>query len=346
MPPTVRYRREAVTKYTATMNTAFRDAGIGAATAATIAATKVTPGVAAGVGALATVGAIFSATLGHWDVAKGLGAAVVGVALGTVARVAVFGAPTMSPITRLATLDHAAHPSQSGPNTLVHVPAGFDPAKPFDLLFYFRGWNSCVPVIAGAQPATCSAGGRERQNSDVVGQLDRAGRPQTILIMPEWPIEAASSDPGALAQRGAFRALAEEVLAEIVSPSVGASVRLQGAKATLIASHSGGYNPTSVAVDVGDLPRVTDILLLDALYGADASFIRFVRGGGRLVSIFTSGQTREHSLAVARAVDGVVDESAEAPTSEQWRAKMLAKKTSFAHSLVPLHYLQPWLASR
>ena len=304
------------------------------------------PGIAVGATAIGVVGAMFASAVGRWDIATSVGFATAGIATGGILRGVLGPRLAQEPITRLLRLRSAAHPSQDGPNTLVHIPRGFDPSAPFDLFFYFRGWNSCVPVIAGSAPARCRPDGRERQHSDVVGQLDRANRPQTVLIMPEWTIEAATSDPGALAREGAFRALAEEVLTEVVSPAVGAPVSLLGARGTILASHSGGYNPTQVAMDRGGLPPVTDILLLDALYGGDASFVRFVRGGGRLVSIFTGGQTQDHSVSVARSVGGVVDMDTSMPTAEQWALPMLAKKTSSSHSTVPLRYLQPWLASR
>ena len=300
-------------------------------------------GLAIGGAAIAASAALVAAATGRVDVAQGLGATAAGLFTGGLLRAAVYGSPLAQPYTEMVQLRNAPQPT--GPSALVHLPAGFDPGHSFDVLLYLRGWNSCVEAIAAPAPRPCREGGPARQNSDVIGQVDRVSS-QIVLVMPEWPMEQPSSDPGTLAREGAFRAFLEEVITQVVSTASGASLGIQDVRRVMIAAHSGGYLPAARALDRGQLPNVTDVLLLDALYGEVPAFERFVTGGGRLFTLFTSGATERNSIALARSVNGTIDTTTTVITPEQWRLNMLAKRTAQTHSAVPLHYLQDWLASR
>ena len=257
--------------------------------------------------------------------------------------------PRMKAMTKLITLRTAPHPAQRYPSALVHVPDGFDPRSPFAVLVYFRGWNSCVSVIAASERGKCRPDGPTHQHSDIVGQVDRS-RANLVLIMPELLVEQDLSDPGTLTRPGALKALIDEVLREHVGPHCGCSLIADSPSRVLLAAHSGGYHPTAVVLDRGGMSTITDVLLLDALYGDVSSFERFVRGGGKLVSIYTDGVTERRSLEIAQSLapmgQVVADRSTGLPSPEQWGSRVLVHRTAYGHSLIPLHYVEPWLSTR
>jgi hypothetical protein len=233
----------------------------------------------------------------------------------------------------------AAHPSQDGPAALLFLPAGFDANDNFDVLIYWRGWGSCVSVLAGSEPAPCRAGGRDRRPSDLMGQVQRSGR-NVALLMPELLIEQNSSDPGRLAQPAALALLGDAAL-----KATGLrNASFFNARRILVAAHSGGYVPA--ALTVASMGGVTDVLLLDALYGEVDTFVRFAEGGGRVTSIFTTGTTARKSEELADRTGGVFDRSTGPLSEADWRTPVLSHGSPYEHSNVPLHYVQSWLATR
>lgn len=263
-----------------------------------------------------------------------LGAALGGAALLLASRAGA--AQRLPRSTTLYTLRSQPFPD-AGPGVLVHVPEGFDPSRPTDVLVYFRGWNSCVSVLAGDRPAACRPSGSTRRHSDLAGQFDRAGV-NALLVMPELRVEEATGDPGQLRTSGAFARLLTELF-EVLSP-----LGLQPLRRVALAAHSGGYVATAAVLERGGVAIEGPVGLFDALYGESSVFERAALSGVRLLDLYTSsGGTADNSRALgarlASRMGGVVlDDRASAPTPEQWAAQVLIKKVPEDHSSVPLRH--------
>jgi hypothetical protein len=272
---------------------------------------------------------------GHDELSAHLGAVALGYGIGAVLPRSLRASYTGM----LDARELAAHPDQNAPAALVFLPDGFDPTVPYEVLIYYRGWSSCVEVLAGSDRSPCSPGGRERQHSDIAGQVQRSGR-NMALVMPELLVEQPTSNPGRLVDPMAVTALVDAALA--LAPTRD-PIRLADARRLWVASHSGGYVAAARAVD--GLP-VTDVLLLDSLYGEVRSFADFARRGGRVASIFTEGTTASKSAELVEIAGGSIFQSPEAVSVDQWRIRVMAHHTSVGHSLIPLTYLEPWLKTR
>jgi hypothetical protein len=328
----------------------FAPVATGAATGLVSLWANVPAGFPIGAAAISATASIFAATIGQNGIALHLGSAALGILAGTGLRVATSPAALESGTTRsggflwVGKLRNEAYSSLPH-SALVYAPPGFDPSRPFAVFVYFRGWGSCVTVLAGAEPARCSPGGRSKTPSDLMGQVDRSGA-NVLLVMPEWPIERDSSDPGALAREGAFRAMLDEVMVDVLSPAFGRPVRLDSASKIVLAAHSGGYRPLADALSRGGLPRRDDVLLLDAFYAGDAAFLSHVRQDGRLATLYTSGATERHSRSLADALRVPVLTAGFPLTEAQWRQPVIVARTTIDHSRLPLGTVQSWLQTR
>lgn len=328
----------------------FAPVATGVATGLVSLWANVPAGFPVGAAAISASASVFAATIGQHGVALHLGAAALGILAGTGLRIATSPASLGPGATRsggflwVGKLRNEAYSSLPH-SALVYAPPGFDPSRPFAVFVYFRGWGSCVTVLAGAEPARCSPGGRTRTASDLMGQVDRSGA-NVLLVMPEWPLERDSSDPGALAQEGAFRAMLDEIGTDVLSPAFGRPVRLAEASRVVLAAHSGGYYPLTVALARGGLHRADDVLLLDASYGGDSAFVQHARSGGPLAVLYTGGRTEEHSRSIASSLGAAMITAGSRLTDAQWRQPVTIAKTTIQHSLVPVGTVEAWLRTR
>lgn len=303
-----------------------------------------------GTAAISASASIFAATIGQTGIALHLGAAALGILAGTGLRIATSpsamgpGATRSGGFVWVGKLRNEAYSSLPH-SALVYAPPGFDPSRPFAVFVYFRGWGSCVPVLAGADPGSCAPGGRTRTASDLMGQVDRSGA-NVLLVMPEWPLERDSSDPGALAREGAFRAMLDEIGTDVLSAAFGRPVRLAEASRVVLAAHSGGYYPLTVALARGGLHRADDVLLLDASYGGDSAFVQHARSGSPLAVLYTGGRTEEHARSIASSLGASIITAGSRLTDAQWRQPVIVAKTTIDHSRVPLGTVEAWLRTR
>lgn len=195
---------------------------------------------------------------------------------------------------RVYKLDPAAAPfgARYSPGCIVVVPPGADGSR---VWVYFRGWSSCVSVIAGSVNGPCRAGGPSHVASHLADQLVASGS-RAVLVLPELRVEEQSGDPGALGRSGGLAALLAEVLPLAGCPPVPSWLGVM--------SHSGGYQGARAALVLGGLP-VSACVLLDSLYGYESDFRAWAQAhpGETFASVFTDGGgTAEHSRSIARAL--------------------------------------------
>ena len=132
----------------------------------------------------------------------------------------------------------------------------------------------------------------------LVEQHALSGR-DALLVVPQGPLDAASSDFGQLDRPGGHYALLRDAVSLlyrdgwIAHPGLGSGV---------ITAHSGGYLSASYLLLGGDLP-ILAVHLFDALYGQSWVFEDFALGGGRLRSGYTdSGGTADENEALLAAL--------------------------------------------
>ena len=170
-----------------------------------------------------------------------------------------------------------------------------------------------------AGDTSCHEGGDRQPGSAIASQVDEAGV-NALAVAVELRPEMSTGEPGNLAWPGGFHELLRELLSERLAPYLGCAIEVDALDRVVVVAHSGGYQAAASVLALGDVPQIREVVLLDALYGAQEVFLRWMGDGGdedslaeprrRFVDIYTccSG-TAEASRAMAeralRASSGV-----------------------------------------
>lgn len=260
------------------------------------------------------------------------------------------------PRTYRLTLDAGAFAkTPEHPSALLYVPRAFVPSPATALVVYLHGFNNCVDNIvrptADAQP--CTKGGAARNAYNLIGQLEDSGR-NALLLCPEVAFDQASSDPGRLGTAGGFHALVAEALAQ-VSKDLG-PIEVDHLGPVILASHSGGYAAAAAMAVRGGL-KVSELYLLDSLYGNSADFESWIKqdlgsfsGAAprrRFATVYTDtgGTLMNNQLLATRAAGfgldpGVIvdDRTTSTWPPETYQHGLLFKRSMLAHDGVPRYY--------
>lgn len=289
------------------------------------------------------------------------GAVAIGAAagLGAVALARLAARRRTPPGVRLLSgLASAPFPGQGDvPDAAVIIPSSFRPS-PFgiNVRIYIRGFGNCASVVSGASDARCSPGGRTRSASMLADQLERSGA-DAVVVVPELRFDAASSEPGSLAEPGGLARFLDEVLARL-APDIG-SFSSSDIGTLGVMSHSGGYLACAAVMEAGH-PALRSVVLLDSLYAADARFAAWVsrnaglftaRGGYRFADVYTaSGGTDERSrmlaervyadLSAAGTAAGMIydDEARTLTPAEFASAPVIFARSTLSHTDVTRYY--------
>ncbi|MGE0154713.1 MAG: hypothetical protein AB7R90_19000 [Reyranellaceae bacterium] len=145
------------------------------------------------------------------------------------------------------------HPHYTDDRVLFHLPPGFDPARPFEILVFFHGHGSEIERSVG-------------QDMDLPGQVDRARR-NLVLIAPQLAREAPDSSPGKLGQPDGLKNLLDEAAPLLAQRSGGKEEAFRAAP-VILSAFSGGYRSVAFSLARGGAEeRIRGVLLLDAVYG-------------------------------------------------------------------------------
>jgi hypothetical protein len=226
-------------------------------------------------------------------------------------------------------LENAAFRDSGHPDVAVHVPPGFDATRRPGLLVYFHGWQGCVQAAMGDGDVPCREGGDPRAGSAIAAQVDQAGV-NALAVAIELRPDMPSGEPGNLAVPGAFHELLRELLTEKLAPYVGCGIEVDGLDRVVVVAHSGGYQAAANVLSVGDVPQIREVVLLDALYGAQDVFLRWMRDGleedteslagpsRRFVDIFTccAGTAEASRIMAKEASRASSDATLLAPTAD------------------------------
>jgi hypothetical protein len=265
------------------------------------------------------------------------------------------GAPVL--LYELAT---AAYPDAGTPSVAVHVPPGFDPGNRPGVLAFFHGFDNCVANVVGATDTPCVDGGAARVAMHLVEQLD-AARVNAILVAVELDADQATGDPGQLAAPGDFRALLHELFTQHLDAVLGCPLDVGGLDRVVVSSHSGGYWATASVLAQGMVPAITEVDLLDSLYGEQPTFdgwmqsslARFATGRPdelRWVDVYTeSGGTAANSRAMAASAQAWLDDAGLAASyfdddttdtldAATYAHPVIFKLSGLTHDEVPQYY--------
>jgi hypothetical protein len=204
-----------------------------------------------------------------------------------------------------------AFPGLLHPDVAVHVPTGFDATRRPGLVLYFHGWQGCVGAAMASEDAPCSEDGGPRSSSNLARQIDES-RINALLAAVEIRVDMATGEPGRLAMPGGLRDLLRELFDEHLAEPLGCKLQVDALDRVVVVAHSGGYQAAAGALALGDVPRITEVDLVDALYGADDIFLRWMKSeiarydprvhdGLRFVDLYTCcAGTAEGSVELAR----------------------------------------------
>jgi hypothetical protein len=225
-------------------------------------------------------------------------------------RSACEGARAALPEALLYELRAGAFAGSAHPDVAVHVPPGFDATWRPGLVIYFHGWEGCVAAALSAEDTPCTDGGLPRPGADLASEIDAAGV-NALLVAIELRSDMPTGEPGKLAMPAGLRDLLRELFAEHLAAPLGCTVDIDGLDRVALVAHSGGYQAAASALAMGDV-AVTEVDLLDALYGADDIFSGWIASQAprfdprandplRFVDLYTCcGGTAERSRSLAR----------------------------------------------
>jgi hypothetical protein len=264
-------------------------------------------------------------------------------------------------------LREGAFPGSDRPDVAVHVPLGFDATLRPGLVLYFHGWQGCVEAAFSATDVACGDDSTRRPAADLVDQVD-ASRVNALLVAVEMRPGAPTGEPGKMAMPGGARALLRELFAEKIGAPLGCVLEPDALDRIVIMAHSGGYQAAAGVLEAGDLPRVTEVGLLDALYGGQNIFARWIANDAlrfdsrisdklRFVDLYTCcGGTQESSRSMVGRVmdilgpvglaDGVRDDESDSDLDERdLTAPALFKRVRRSHADLPRAYVRALLES-
>lgn len=221
--------------------------------------------------------------------------------------------------TLLYELRSGAFPGQGCPDVAVHVPERFDATRRPAAVVYFHGWNGCAGVSLSDDDAPCTDGGEPRQASALARQIDESGV-NALLIAVELRADAPTGEPGQLAEPGGLRGLLSELFVEHLAEPLGCTLEVDCLDRIVVMAHSGGYQAAASVLARGDLPQISEVDLLDGLYGADDIFEGWALdsaerfdGSRRFVDLYTCcGGTLERSRKLADLIRSRVGGAASA----------------------------------
>jgi hypothetical protein len=275
------------------------------------------------------------------------------------------GARDPLPEALLYELRAGAFPGSDHPDVAVHVPPGFDATRRPGLVIYFHGWEGCVAAALSAEETSCSDAGPLRPGSDLASSIDATGV-NALLVAIELRTDMPTGEPGKLAMPGGLRDLLRELFTEPLAGPLGCTLDIDALDRVVLVAHSGGYQAAASALALGDVARVTEVDLLDALYGADDVFAGWIGAQAprfdprvsdplRFVDLYTCcGGTMDGSRALARRAaealtragvpEALADDDLEAPVEASALAHgVVFKRVPGPHGELPRAFLRELL---
>lgn len=236
-------------------------------------------------------------------------------------------------------------PMRSAPSghAIVHLPAGFDPARPVHLVFFFHGSGVCVGQFLG-QRDRCGAALAYGPGCGGPDRFDPLGA-NAILVIPQLRFGARD----VLNHTGALRTLIEELLHETLPAAAGLpSLDVQRLDGITLVAHSAGHRALERGLaDPALVPLVRNVVLFDTTPVGTTAYRHWFASAGRrhrLTVLHTGWSAARQEAAaiveVARRVPGVsatITNSANAIAAMSTH-DVVAAYVPFEHGWVPWLY--------
>jgi hypothetical protein len=212
-------------------------------------------------------------------------------------------------------LPSAAFPGSGNADVAVHVPPGFDATRRPGVVLYLHGWRGCAAAAFTSDEGTCGDAGSA--GTDLAAELDAAGV-NALFVALETRFGLPTGEPGQLAMPGDGRQLLRELFTERLAGPLGCILPLEAIDRVALVAHSGGYQAAAALLSLGDLLSVGEVALLDALYGGDDVFARWIEAraarfdprsddAARFIDLYTTtGGTAAGSRALADRSRGML----------------------------------------
>jgi len=252
-------------------------------------------------------------------------------------------------------LRHAPFSTPGAPSVVVHVPAGFDPTSPLELVLFLHGFMGCAQVLMAEGQASCRDGDHVQDGWALARHHDEA-HTNSVLAVVQLALMKRSGKPGCFGREGCFDAFLAELLAELrahLQLDPAAEVRL-----TLVA-HSAGYKAALaiLAHSRAGMQRVQSVALMDALYGGAPELAEWLQRTAsrrtRMLSLYLAdGETRRGSRDLYRRARRALGSAQAKQVGPDELASELRVSRSLLiaygrgeHRLVPENYLAMLLAA-
>lgn len=229
----------------------------------------------------------------------------------------------------------------SAPNVIVHAPAGFDAAKPLDLVVFLHGYSGCVAVLMGKGESRCRRGDAPREGWDLGAHHDAAGK-NTLFIVPQLAFMQRDGRAGAFAKPLGFQAFLRELLSLTLVSQLGGPRQLVDIASITLVAHSAGFTTALSILEQGGVSEhVKAVVLLDALYGGTGGYARYaiahVPQGLRLISLHLGqGDThRENRLLYRRLRRSLGSERVTKSAQAELPAKIASHAVVIGVGLLP-----------
>jgi pimeloyl-ACP methyl ester carboxylesterase len=221
----------------------------------------------------------------------------------------------------------------------------------------------CAEAALQSSDTACGADLGEsepRTAGRIAEQVDDA-RVNAIVVAVELRRDMPTGEPGQLATPGDLRLLLHELLSSRLAATLGCGIEVDGLDRVVVIAHSGGYLAAAAAIEAGDVPQITEVVLLDALYGAEEVFARWIqddirgfaaRGDSRLrwIDLYTCcAGTAETSKGLAHLLAAPLlevgerldlDDGAGDLSSAALANPVVFKRVPVGHSEVPRTYVR------
>jgi hypothetical protein len=205
--------------------------------------------------------------------------------------------------TRSLSLKHRAFHHPGVPDAVVHG-RRLGPKAAVDVVVFLHGFGGCALAQASSVPVDCGPGHDRVPGRGLAREHARAGG-DSVLVVPQLALMRRDGSPGRFARQGGFTSFLREVLDESLAAELGPGAFGRVRRIALVA-HSAGYQAALAILRSGDLSgRITDVVLLDALYGGTDEFAAWVAADARrrLISLHgASGKPARNTGVLLRGL--------------------------------------------
>lgn len=224
-------------------------------------------------------------------------------------------------------------------DAMVYLPPGFNPNQKYDVVVFNHGFRSSAEQSV--------------REFDLMNQMKK-GNPQTVLIVPEWQVQAGASNhvQGKFANPGFFTNMMKEIIQKTPELAQGG---LDGIERMHLFSHSAGYTPTGSILNKNPeiAAKVQSVTMLDSLYSdtvmpwIQSNQQALANGEKQFRNIFGSetqanSRNQQERLRQMMARLGRPDAVKTVDGTNRFRdtnASIIFRRTSTSHGLIPNNYI-------